>query len=192
MYYCLNTNKKLLVSSQFSRTCGVTKYGSCWRKDVVNQCLEFGPQPVPYLVTCWLKENYLVIRASFSRSRPIRLKRYQCLHKWLRPFVRIFFISMLRLVEDVPLVEFYVPILVFIRMPGESYRRRLRSSLLYLCYVFRALITSLVCWFCSTILVLSTILIHKKHAFLLLFIFPVVKLELLRELQCWLALNIEE
>ena len=25
-------------------------------------------------------------------------------------------------------------------MPGESYRRRLRSSLLYLCYVFRALI----------------------------------------------------
>ena len=32
------------------------------------------------------------------------------------------------------------------RMPGEpSYRRRLRSLLLYLCYVFRALIKSLVC-----------------------------------------------
>ena len=30
-------------------------------------------------------------------------------------------------------------------MPGESYRRRLRSLLLYLCYVFRALINSLVC-----------------------------------------------
>ena len=36
------------------------------------------------------------------------------------------------------------------RMPGESYRRRLRSLLLYLCYVFRALINSLVCWFRST------------------------------------------
>ena len=37
--------------------------------------------------------------------------------------------------------------LVFTRMPGESYRRRLRSLLLYLCYVFRVLISSLVCWF---------------------------------------------
>ena len=45
--------------------------------------------------------------------------------------------------EDVPLVEFMY--LVFTRMPGESYRRRLRSSLLYLCYVFLALINSLVC-----------------------------------------------
>ena len=46
--------------------------------------------------------------------------------------------------EDVPLVEFMY--LVFTHMPGESYRRRLRS-LLYLCYVFRALIISLVCGF---------------------------------------------
>ena len=30
-------------------------------------------------------------------------------------------------------------------MPGGSYRRRLRSLLLYLCCVFRALISSLVC-----------------------------------------------
>ena len=37
-------------------------------------------------------------------------------------------------------------------MPGESYRRRLRSLLLYLCYVFRALINSLVCWFCTSAL----------------------------------------
>ena len=44
--------------------------------------------------------------------------------------------------EDVPLVEFMY--LVFRRMPGESYRRRLMSLLLYLCYVFRALINSLV------------------------------------------------
>ena len=33
--------------------------------------------------------------------------------------------------------------LVFTRIPGESYRRRLRSLLLYLCYVFRALINPL-------------------------------------------------
>ena len=33
--------------------------------------------------------------------------------------------------------------LVFTRMPGESYRRRLRSLLLYLCYVFLELINSL-------------------------------------------------
>ena len=35
------------------------------------------------------------------------------------------------------LVEFMY--LVFTRMPGESYRRLLRSLLLYLCYVFRVL-----------------------------------------------------
>ena len=34
--------------------------------------------------------------------------------------------------------------LVFTRMPTESYRRRLRPLLLYLCYVFRAQINSLV------------------------------------------------
>ena len=45
--------------------------------------------------------------------------------------------------EDVPLAEFMS--LVFTRMPGESYRRRLRS-LLYLYYVFRTLINFLVCF----------------------------------------------
>ena len=34
-------NKKLLVTWQFSGPYGVTKYDSGWRKDVVNQCLEF-------------------------------------------------------------------------------------------------------------------------------------------------------
>ena len=46
--------------------------------------------------------------------------------------------------EDVPLVEFTY--LVFTRVPGESYRKRLGSLLLCLCDVFRALINSLVCW----------------------------------------------
>ena len=37
----LSTNEKLSVSSQFSENYGVASYGSGWRKDVVNQCLEF-------------------------------------------------------------------------------------------------------------------------------------------------------
>ena len=41
--FCLSTNEKLLVCWQFSGTYDVTKYGSGWRKDVVNQCLEFIP-----------------------------------------------------------------------------------------------------------------------------------------------------
>ena len=45
---------------------------------------------------------------------------------------------------DVTLVEFMY--LVFTRVPGESYRKWLRSLLLYLCHVFRALIISLVFW----------------------------------------------
>ena len=44
---------------------------------------------------------------------------------------------LLLIFEDVPLVEFMY--LVFTSMPGESYRRRPRS-LLYLCYLFQALI----------------------------------------------------
>ena len=48
----------------------------------------------------------------------------------------------------VPLVEFMY--LVFTRMPGESNRRLLRSLLLFLCYVFRTLINSLVCCFCTS------------------------------------------
>ena len=38
--------------------------------------------------------------------------------------------------------------LVFTRMPGLSYHRRLRSLLLCLCDVFRALLSFLVCWHC--------------------------------------------
>ena len=53
-------------------------------------------------------------------------------------------------VKNVSLVEFMYK--VFTRMPGESYRRRLRSLLLCLCYVFRALINFLVCWFCTSAL----------------------------------------
>ena len=51
--------------------------------------------------------------------------------------------------EDVLLVEFMY--LVFTCMPGESYHRRLRTLLLYLCYVFQALINSLVSSFCEAV-----------------------------------------
>ena len=43
-------------------------------------------------------------------------------------------------VLDVPLVEFMY--LVFTRMPGDSYRMRLRSLLWCLCHVFKTLINS--------------------------------------------------
>ena len=45
--------------------------------------------------------------------------------------------------EDTLLMEFMY--LVFTRMPGETYRKRLRPLLLYLCEVFRATISSVVC-----------------------------------------------
>ena len=42
--------------------------------------------------------------------------------------------------------------IIFIKMPGESYCRRLRSLLLYLCYVCQALTNSLVCnWFLTNL-----------------------------------------
>ena len=61
--------------------------------------------------------------------------------------------------QDAPLVEFMD--LVFTYMQGESYRRRLRSLLLYLCYVFRALINPLVCWFCTSAMGLVLLQIHR-------------------------------
>ena len=59
------------------------------------------------------------------------------------PFFSLFNLSRTGF-EDEPLGEFMY--LVLTGMPGESYRRRLRSLLLFLCDVFRALINSLVCW----------------------------------------------
>ena len=56
--------------------------------------------------------------------------------------------------------------LAFIRMPGESYRRRLTSLLMYLCKVFRALINSLVCWFCTSVLGLVLFQICNNNSFL--------------------------
>ena len=51
----LSTNEKLLVSWQFSGAYDVTKYGSGWRKDVVNQCLEFA---MPSVGRWWLSSTW--------------------------------------------------------------------------------------------------------------------------------------
>ena len=51
----------------------------------------------------------------------------------------------------------------FTCMPGEDYRRQL-GSLLYLRYVFRALINSLVCWFCMSALGLVSFQIIWRRA----------------------------
>ena len=56
--------------------------------------------------------------------------------------------------------------LVFTRRPGESYRRRLRSLFLYLCYVFRALINSRVCY-CRLGSVINFIAILLKRLLIL-------------------------
>ena len=63
--------------------------------------------------------------------------------------------------EDVPLVEFMY--LAFACMPGESYSRQLRSLLLYLCYVFWALMNSLGCWLFNT-------KVSKKSSFYMSFL----------------------
>ena len=54
-YYCLSTNKKkLLVSWQFSGPYSVTKYGSGWRKDVVNHGWNMCPWLTPiHLIAAW-------------------------------------------------------------------------------------------------------------------------------------------
>ena len=58
---------------------------------------------------------------------------------------------------DVALVEFMY--LEFARMPGESYRRQLRSLLLCWCDVLRAIINSLVFWFFLCVLQLMSLLV---------------------------------
>ena len=74
--------------------------------------------------------------------------------------------------EDIPLVEFMY--LVFTRMPGESYHRRLKSLLLYLCYVFRALINSLECWFCTSALGLVLFQISERMCSDLILLYVII------------------
>ena len=73
-----------------------------------------------------------------------------CIHSDIQIDMRLLTVVIKRLLynftvllnlEDVPQVEFMF--LVFTGMPGESYRRQLRSLLLYSRYVFRALINFL-------------------------------------------------
>ena len=70
------------------------------------------------------------------------------LHQWYILCVWFFGVFFIITVCFVILVEFMY--LAVTRMPGESYRRRLRSLLLYLCYVFRALINPFTAPGCKT------------------------------------------
>ena len=65
-YYCLSTNEKLLVSWQFSGPYGVTKYGSGWRKNVVNQCLEFAAGLDPGYTTLQLGWTLATLHYSWA------------------------------------------------------------------------------------------------------------------------------
>ena len=71
--------------------------------------------------------------------------------------------------EDVPLMELIY--LVFTRMLRESNSRRLRSLLLYLWDIFRALIHSLVCWLCTS--ALGLVLFQIRSIYCLFFSPPV-------------------
>ena len=90
---------------------------------------------------CWVSQRYRIHRphqdrVSFSVLIPVfgaHSQHVQC----RRPFC---FISALHINPVIKLQHYS-------RVPGESYRRRLGSLWLYLRYVFRALINSLVCRF---------------------------------------------
>ena len=50
--YChLGIIEKLFVSWQFFKTCDIINYGSGWRKDVINQCLQFVPNSAKFAET---------------------------------------------------------------------------------------------------------------------------------------------
>ena len=68
------------------------------------------------------------------------------------------YVPLTELSEDIHLVgEMY---LVFTRMPGESYRGRLRS--LFAVFVFWALINSIECWLCTD--ALGLVLFHTQRS----------------------------
>ena len=81
-----------------------------------------------------------------------------CMYLWCSLCTLYLHACQVRVTVYVRLVEFMH--LVFTRMPGESYCRRLRSLLLCLCDVFRTLINSLICWFCTSALGLVLFQIH--------------------------------
>ena len=71
--------KKLLVRWQFSGPYGITKYGSGWRKAVVNRCLEFVSSPVMtrFRGSSWAHQYS--IRTIFTRGRWLLSKKEPCL-----------------------------------------------------------------------------------------------------------------
>ena len=97
MYYCLSINKKLLVSRQFSGHYGVTKYGSGWKKDVINKCLEFVYHCISITVTsqlhgCTYQSSVIAntLLLSLSTIAHVHTHTHTHTHAYLSDFVLLF------------------------------------------------------------------------------------------------------
>ena len=97
-------------------------------------------------IVVWKVEDMVILLWVLMTLLPLNLdikKQLVFCSRSSRSLAEVRLCSWLDHKEDVPLVVFMY--LIFTRMPCESYRRQLRSLLLCLCYVFRALSNSLVC-----------------------------------------------
>ena len=114
----------------------VTVYGTTW---------QFSTQlsrPVFYL----LLSQFMASLGSFPRSCPVLSFVFSFHSLWHHLAVFHAVVPSCLLLSQftaIPLVE--LTYLVFTRMPGENYRKRLGSLLLSLCEVFRELFNSLAC-----------------------------------------------
>ena len=80
--YCrLSIIEKLFVSWEFSETCGVINYGSGWRKNVVNKCLEFGYPHTPSIAFRHLPPNSA--RTGYADDYDVELHVLGCRLIWL-------------------------------------------------------------------------------------------------------------
>ena len=105
---------------------------------------------------------------------------------WIVWFV--FVLNSFQVLTDAPLAESVY--LVFTRMPGMSYRRWLRSVLLCLCGVFRALINSHVCWSISSLFFVYFSLTLFLGPFFLLLCFHFLRGAFVVVMKCKLYLSI--
>ena len=104
------------------------------------------------LLHLYTKQPFIRARQTHCFVHPSKRKTTTTLFFRIISALNLDFYLLQHVHEHAPLVEFIY--LVFTRMPGKSYPRRLRSLMLCLCDVFRALINSLVCW-CSRVVPLS-------------------------------------
>ena len=76
--YChMSDIQKLFISWHFWGTCGVINNGCGWRKDVVNQCLEFDSGSSPVAVKSQTLRGLLLIT-----RKQCTMLFFLCLHLW--------------------------------------------------------------------------------------------------------------